>query len=120
MTHVLKIDEMLSKSDGSILEFLKKNLKKDMSTSEVLFAVCTRMEWKPAGGGYSYMEKMMRYAFSEDGSETKYPLLETYFECKKTGEDEDGSWVKADKMKEAVLWSSRTKRTVIVGKKDKK
>jgi hypothetical protein len=81
----MKIDEMLQMPEKNVEDFFKKNLKKDMTTSELLFAVCTKLKWKPAGEGYSYTDKMMRFSFSESGSDIKYPQLDTYFECKKNG-----------------------------------
>ena len=87
-----------------------------MTTSELLFAVCTKLKWKPAGEGYSYTDKMLRFSFSDSGSDIKYPQLDTYFECEKTGEDKDGDYVKAKKLKNAILWTSQTTKKNIVGK----
>ena len=116
MTHIMKIDEMLQMPAKNVEDFFKKNLKKDMTTSELLFAVCTKLKWKPAGEGYSYTDKMMRFSFSESGSDIKYPQLDTYFECEKTGEDKEGDYVKAKELKNAILWTSQTTKKNIVGK----
>ena len=113
MAHIKRINEMFDLEEN-ILGFLKKNLKENMNLSELRFCVCTKMNWKPAGEGYSYVDKMMRYSFSKSGSDIEYPQLETYFECEKTGEDKDGSYVCAKNLKNAILWNSKSSKLDIL------
>ena len=119
MVHIKKLDEMVNLDAigaGGKLSDIFKGLKENMSVSELRFAVCTKLEWKPASEGYSYIDKMMRFSFSINGSDIEYPRLDTYFECEKTGEDEYGDWVKPERLKVAILWTTQKSKTFIIGK----